>query len=1026
MTRKQNSKEKAQPFGSPDRSIVFNSTIASSDTASVSGITTLPNPFTSDTNTAVAETKVLLRTEEEQQAAAREREAKESSEMEVYINKRREARRKSLANRRVSFAPEATLHTWDVVEYLQDSTTSSASTSSTRRASSTSTATVDSPRFHASGMPSLDPSEPPYTPPERIENPTVSSPTDQQAFHQKKRRRSSGIPLNFNNPDDELFSSSPSSGSSAVGDENDNQVLPTIDDEISDSNSNSDDEGTAMSLDVGDNTDMSAKSSASSDGSSARLDEALQFAARQAGTQGIKFDEHGEVGITEEEVVASFQPWSQKPTTQKPIFFNDQENLSPVSPAPKIAFPGKEKDDDSTSMQLTQAVGRIMPGRQSDDEMAMDMTVAVGRIMSPTAADSTCKGHKPDAVKQRQSIRRRSSAEVTSPGDDTMDLTIAIGGIKQSVGEVDDITEVESEDMTMELTSIIGGVMASNGSPAPKHKRSSMTRSNGLQNRRRQSIVSTVGDEAMDITVAIGGILPTVLSKTELDNSTIGMDMTMALGGILPEQPSTTNCKTRCAMEKEIGHSSPLPSSPATSQGKVHTNTVASETGSPSLAAFKGKGLRRSTGPRPSTTPKPTKAITKGTPTKKLSSPTKQINPKPSRPTISETISPRIIAQSTSPRKPFKDLSKSDSSTPEAKSSRSTPNRLFQRDITTNALIPSIILTPQKRQSSGLGIDRIGLGSPRIADLLDRRRSIGDMALTFTSGESLENNHGVVFDDPQLIEEELDKERREEKDREDGRKIMEREADTAETEKDVTVNLKEMIESLTPRKRPLNGRKSLHVGAAKGILGKRPAELDQDDEETDEDHDGVKRLKNHQGSPVKNVKLQAPPSKAETTGRITRAARRSLETTSGNAITPTTTASPLKVTTATTPKGQGRFRAADSQLSAQRVVPFVQRAPIEDPIVDEEEDEAERMHLQDFLNMTSIRFMELTTTKRRYTVAPSGTQKGIDLKHNSDEADQSFENCVVAGACTVPMLELFQHVSRVVQIPPSTHDVDMI
>src|SRR5690606_13301138 len=64
--------------------------------------------------------KIALRSEEEQQAAAREREERE----------KKNSRRKS---RRVSFAAEATLHTFHEVEYAQDSTTS---TDSTRRASS--------------------------------------------------------------------------------------------------------------------------------------------------------------------------------------------------------------------------------------------------------------------------------------------------------------------------------------------------------------------------------------------------------------------------------------------------------------------------------------------------------------------------------------------------------------------------------------------------------------------------------------------------------------------------------------------------------------------------------------------------------------------------------------------------------------------------------------------------------------------------------------------------------------------------
>ncbi|KOS19737.1 Kinetochore protein spc7 [Escovopsis weberi] len=58
--------------------------------------------------------------------------------------------------------------------------------------------------------------------------------------------------------------------------------------------------------------------------------------------------------------------------------------------------------------------------------------------------------------------------------------------------------------------------------------------------------------------------------------------------------------------------------------------------------------------------------------------------------------------------------------------------------------------------------------------------------------------------------------------------------------------------------------------------------------------------------------------------------------------------------------------------------------------------------------MTSIRFMELTTTKRRPTMMPGAFQQG----ELGDEDDMSLERCVVAGACTVPMLELYQHSCR--------------
>src|ERR1700709_208807 len=75
------------------------------ESPAVSGTEKLANPFQMDDNAAVNETRIALRTEEEQQTAAREREERERKELEKEENARREARRKSLANRRVSFAP---------------------------------------------------------------------------------------------------------------------------------------------------------------------------------------------------------------------------------------------------------------------------------------------------------------------------------------------------------------------------------------------------------------------------------------------------------------------------------------------------------------------------------------------------------------------------------------------------------------------------------------------------------------------------------------------------------------------------------------------------------------------------------------------------------------------------------------------------------------------------------------------------------------------------------------------------------
>lgn len=73
--------------------------------------------------------------------------------------------------------------------------------------------------------------------------------------------------------------------------------------------------------------------------------------------------------------------------------------------------------------------------------------------------------------------------------------------------------------------------------------------------------------------------------------------------------------------------------------------------------------------------------------------------------------------------------------------------------------------------------------------------------------------------------------------------------------------------------------------------------------------------------------------------------------------------------------------------------------------------DAERIHLYDFLEMTNIRFMDLTTTKRRHTAAPSSISKRATDGENDNQQDENLENWVAASACTLPEYEMFQHVS---------------
>ncbi len=185
-----------------------------------------------------------------------------------------------------------------------------------------------------------------------------------------------------------------------------------------------------------------------------------------------------------------------------------------------------------------------------------------------------------------------------------------------------------------------------------------------------------------------------------------------------------------------------------------------------------------------------------------------------------------------------------------------------------------------------------------------------------------------------------------------------------------------------------------------------------------------KKSQEREGSPVKKVKLPAPPSKVETTGRMTRAMRRSLGETTGNlqAATPMSDASPRRKSKVTTPKPQQAPLSITPTLVSNKAASTAEEMEDADASQSLVEEEGQRIHLQDFLNMTSIRFMELTTTKRRHTMAPVGVNEGKLKDGDAQESlpaaeDQNMdpgrdlENCVVAGACTVPMLDLYQHVS---------------
>lgn len=765
------------------------------------------------------------------------------------------------------------------------------------------------------------------------------------------------------------------------------------------------DESTMTAVDNDDVTAQSAlsarSSGGSSTGSSGRLDEVLRQAAKQAGTQGIDYDEHGDITMemADDEVTNAFQPWMKKGKyvprhVGNPSALQDQENVNPFSPEFRSSLYAQDNGaEGGKTMEITQAAGSILP--------------VPSRSQGP--ADYRPPRASVNGASQITGHRRRSSGVSSTFDDETMEFTTAIGGIqshsaesnsKQTLNSGPHVSDDEDEELTMDFTTVLGGVLGHKNNPPQ----------NMEQQRRRESVASAATDEDMDITFAAGGILPSIPERTEpLEDQTMEMDVTQAVGAILPQPSSMTEkSRARSLMEQETDAGQLLPdpfydgSGTANFGANISTSAAIFRASTSRASESESPRKRDMTSAHASMSAKSSfipKTGSRQTTPLKVSTPSKQVTPQVgARPTTPGKTPPskNVTLRTGSPKKLFQKETTDIVTPPKAVSK----NTIFKGSDLNPIATAHIVLKPRRRRSSGLGADKEGLGSPRITALLDRRGSIDQSAQKFVSfGQA--NTAGVRFEDPRIMETELEQERAEDARRESGRGILQMEADSQDTEeqKDATTNLKDKIESLTPQKKKPRPRKSLHVGAAKGLLGKRPAELDADEDENDT---SLNRLKGREGSPVKKIKLPAPPSKNETTRRNPRSARPSLVETLGNARmnTPSVAASPLKGVEATTPQGQARFKHVDDHLIAER------------PTAEEPPEAEDRIHLQDFLNMTSIRFMELTTTKRRLTVAPALLDSGENASANSERSgtEAHLEESVVAGACTVPMLELYQHV----------------
>ena len=517
------------------------------------------------------------------------------------------------AARRVSFAPEATVHHFAEIEDMQDSTTSSASTSSSRRASGISDITLRSGTTHKDGEDNND--DLPSTPPEQVEQqPETTSPEHQRSLHQKKHRRNSAEETLVHEANDDVFSSRSTSGSPGrtevkPDDLVNNQSAEEAEEQCVDDDDEDDDDDDSPA-------NMFHKLDAGHTGRWQRVeintgDDSMKVSQRplvQTAMLPVNPDETGEISmeLAGDEITAAFKPWVQKlfPAESVPSVLPitaEQEDVNPFSPAFKSSVNSSSAVKHSATLT-------------GDDEMSMDVTCAVGGIL-PAGARAGGLEPRTKATTRRKSLFRRRSSLANCPVDNgsTMEFTTAIGGIRHIHDARTDVLEVdENEELSMEFTSVLEGIKGHIAYEKPNVKL--------VQHSPSRSPTVIEEDVAMEMTRAWGG--PMTADEFAIDSrdtcEDLDMDMTLPIGTILsgnrlPFQSVLADPQEEIV--EVVSVTSPLRSLPST---RNRPHLITSSTGSPVSKPLVGKAIKDN-------------HLLSGSPQKLPSTPSKQITPRPVR-----------------------------------------------------------------------------------------------------------------------------------------------------------------------------------------------------------------------------------------------------------------------------------------------------------------------------------------------------------------------------------------------------------
>ncbi|KAF8428199.1 Spc7 kinetochore protein-domain-containing protein, partial [Tirmania nivea] len=435
---------------------------------------------------------IPVRTEEEQAAAARARQRKE-------VLASRAERRKSLGNRRVSFATEATLHTFVVDDYPP--TPSSAGATS---------------RDSTPGQPS-------------------------------RRRRQSGSQYtkkfdssSSDEDENEAFSSSP-----IAPDGLGRLVGPGEAEDANDSNSSS--SGGEGESDFEDT--LGSKKSVKGK----KKDPFPNIAP-------IDFDEDEEIALAKKgEDITISAKGMMKNFFKKPIRVIHSDMTQPgllsqqTKPEPKKP---KEDDDGDMTMDMTTTVGGFLsnpsppdledmdmtgpPAQDNAGEVTMGITRPIGGLISSmrNAAKQIQKHLKPTVL-----FGGSSSGGDTADngGEMTMDMTRAVGGILAKAPPPAREGGGDDGEMEMDMTVTVGGLLSK------------------ILGSRIEADAD--GDAIMDtdMTMGVGGQkrvveYPSLPEQNPTDeDGDMPMDMTVSVGRILEQQKTQTKAQAKAAFEEDDG-----------------------------------------------------------------------------------------------------------------------------------------------------------------------------------------------------------------------------------------------------------------------------------------------------------------------------------------------------------------------------------------------------------------------------------------------------------------------------------------